>query len=867
MYGTVVGSLPSVQASSPGRRRLRQVVVDVSAGAVAFLVVGVVSVSFSLATFGETHSQLVGSGSRMALAGIVVVGAVELALSRAPFMIVCPDLFVCPMLADLGRSVAGEGGETYVAAAVVATGCAGVALAAAGQSPLLRLGDFMPFPIVCGLLGAVGVVLLRQSYAIATVVVVAEEVASDECPARSAVALYAPAVAFGVAVVGLNCKFGANPTRSVLPVLAISIASFYASALWLSRDTGVEAVLLEARACGFLFDPRALGGGTVLAWAGLGDVGWGALATVGAAGRIVALCLLVVVKSSLIYPAWERAFRDDAVRPLDVGRELAAAGLGNAAAAVVGSFGAQPQLSTAVSLREMGASPRSGVAQAAAVALCAVVWVNVDGASPLAVVPKFAFAGLLIAQGWTLVSSFVIEPCLRPPRALSAAEAGVVLAILVVFVRNGMLAGLSVGAQLAVVVFAIKSRVGVFKYHGSSALQRSTTQRSAFDARHLDEDGHLVQILRLQGLLYWGNATQLVRSIRVLVLDGVDDLRRPPRFVVLDLTLVLDLDASAADAAVVVYDLCRSRACDLVLAGLDRPVRDRVERAGLGLRDLSTDDARASFLLAGDDADRTLRPVWIAEHLDDALSLCEDALLRAYEASLSPRSSPPGGDGFGRVLRTIARRCGPAFVDTQALGRIAPLTRLARFEPGDRLDERDGRRLVFVESGVVSIRREPDQAPTTCLGWPHDDSSPVFRLVRLGPGGVVGIPDLFSGRTSIGAKRAETKCVAHLLDFEAIALLHQQDPALCLELYKTLAHLLALAYDERTEKFARTLDMVQAVPRSELIPPKTRYRAERAVLGTRTSGEPSRPRCVANFPRTVLSIKPLRRGGSLASIL
>lgn len=882
MYGTIE------PAHNRGRRAsFSPVIVDVSAGVVAFLVVGVTSVSFAFATFASSFPELVGDGARMALVGIVVVGAVELAKSRAPYMIVSPDLFVCPMLCEMGRALDANG-ATYAAAAIVATGCSGLALVAAGKSALLRLGDFVPFPIVCGLLGAVGVVLLRESYAIATMVVVSDGLVGV-CPMvdhRVAV-LYAPAIVFGLAAIGLNARFGGSPTRSTLPLLVGATLMFYCAAAIAARWGGADQAKLirEARACGFLFDPSVLRSDaaksssaspkpmsweSLLEWARFdAPVDWAAICSISVVGRILALCLLVVVKSSLMYPAWERALREHFSQPLELGRELVAIGAGNTIAALVGSFGAQPQLSTAVSLREMGARPIKGLSALTVVVLCLVMCLVVDGAAPLAVVPKFAFAGLLIAQGWVLVQTFVVEPCCRSPRVLEVAESSIVILIIFVFVCYGMLAGLSVGAQFSVLLFAAKSHgVGVFKYQGSAALQRSTTQRSPFACRQLDTEGHLVQILQLHGLLYWGNATQLLRSVRLLLFKGVDDAKSPPRCVVLDFALVLDLDASAAEAVLIATELCQSKDCQLVLSGCNSPsLSSRLRRAGLDLRYISPDDARnrAFSLLSadddyyGDDASLKLRrrTAWIADNLDDALAVCEDALLDQTEGYCSPR--PPRqnevGYGFSAVLINIARRCGPGFVDVSALARLEPQTRVVKFEPGDHvfttpnsslpfgraaLDEDDG--IAFVESGVVAIRREPDQAPGTCLGAGADNvDSPVFRMVRLGPGGVVGLPELFSGRRSIGAARAETKCIAHILQFKAIKQLRRADPSLALQLYRTLAHLLALAYDERSDKFARTLDMMHSIPRSEIISTATRFRAERAVLGRLSKDLPVHP--------------------------
>ena len=885
---------------------VRRFITDVVSGGIAFLVVAVMSVSYSFAVFGMLgFGSLVGAGSRMALLGIVVVQTAALIGSEAPFMIVCPDLFICPLLNDMGRALAvsQDGGSTYAASTMVAVGATGIALVCAGQSALLRIGEFVPFPIVCGLLGAVGVVLLRQSYEIATVVMVGDGERND-CPLQGwwrTCLTYGPALLLGIFAIVLGKRVKRNPVRSTLPLFIMGVLGFYLvlffmSYIFHSHDDAVAA----ATRCGFVFDPAILrgtpqgGGGKYrLEWQRL-SVNWTEIVMNSRVWcDVVGLCLLVVLKSSLMFPAWERAFRGDYLKrgaQMDVQRELTTVGLGNIIAATLGTFGAQPQLTTGVSLREMGAGSLSKVPAATVVMLCLVLCGVVDGAAPLRFVPKFAFAGLLINQGWVLVQTFFLVPCFRSPRALTAAESLIVITILVVFVARGMLAGLSVGAQCSVFLFAVKSYdFGVFKYHASAAIMRSTTQRSPFACKRLDTDGHRIQILRLHSLLYFANASQVVKSIKQLLATNVSDDDDPmtTSYIIVDLTLVLDLDASAADAFVVAAELCHARQAVLLLTGCKHvsnhgtSVRDRIERSGLHLVDLMPGSGsqtlrQKSFHDQGDADDKiqfldlswspskSPRSVWVADTMDDALSTCEDAILYSSPDISSPRETSTfapsfddaeilspltrfkttdGGkravsldsssfSNFERILRTLEQRCGAHFVNVESLMDLEPLTKVVSYAPGDAVlreasrfqsssdidDDRDG--VVFIESGIVSIQREGSQAPTTCQGAGaiDFDAAPVFRMLRLGPGGVVGVPEFFTGRRSLGTTRAETNVVARLLPFRTIRQLQTDKAPVALALFHTMAHLLALAYDDRTEKLARTIDMIEERPRREIIP-------------------------------------------------
>ena len=192
--------------------------------------------------------------------------------------------------------------------------------------------------------------------------------------------------------------------------------------------------------------------------------------------------------------------------------------------------------------------------------------------------------------------------------------------------RQGFLPGVVVGLVLAVVLFAVNyGRIELVREVAFGETYRTNVDRPPAERAALRLMGERVQILRVNGFVFFGSANRLLERIRKRVEAA------PPRFLVIDLRRVTGVDSSAVVALVKVIQPGRG---ERVRDGADRCVRTRAQAA-------RTRRGRARG-----------RVVWFEPDLDRGLQRCEDALLGG--------AAGRGGGGLAEPTRsTVCRRaCG-----------------------------------------------------------------------------------------------------------------------------------------------------------------------------------------------------------------
>ena len=188
-------------------------------------------------------------------------------------------------------------------------------------------------------------------------------------------------------------------------------------------------------------------------------------------------------------------------------------------------------------------------------------------------------------------------------------------------------------------------------------------------------------------------------------------------------------------------------------------------------------------------------------------------------------------NGLRYALRKIDEQHQLSFADK--LGELEKYSKPKELEAGELLNEAGSeylqRGLYFIESGLIkcsvdasaSLTRGRQRSSQVELAMRRNDksigqmnarsatwarnaaiikSSPrhnlsqfenTFRLGRFGPGWVLGTVSEFTGQDILGSYQCVTPCRVHVLEFEKIEDLETEKPALVLNLYKMLAHLMA----------------------------------------------------------------------------
>jgi SulP family sulfate permease len=412
-------------------------------------------------------------------------------------------------------------------------------------------------------------------------------------------------------------------------------------------------------------------------------------------------------------------------RDLETNRELRDAGLLNVVSGALGGIPGYHALSLTALAERMSANARVAGLIAAAVPFAGVIF----GASVIELIPRMIVGGVLVFLGL----AFMVEWVWDKRRVLPPVEYGVVLVILAVIVGRGYLPGVEVGLVLAVVLFAVNyGRIELVREVAFGDIYHSNVDRPPSERARLRSMGGDVQILRVNGFLFFGSANGLLERIRKRVEAG------PLRFLMIDLRRVTGVDSSAVVAFVKVIGLAQTHGFELVLTGVSEPVRKQLARGGVDEGEL----------------------VRFEPDLDRGLQRCEEVLLREEGAAE------------------------PADLDGDVLAGMPPglRTYLERVELEDgavliRQDESPTD--VFVlESG--RLRVETVTAEGTRM-----------RLRTMNPGVVVGEVAMYSGVPRTADVVAEEPTVVLRLSGTEIARLETEDPELAAALHRWLATTIA----------------------------------------------------------------------------
>jgi sulfate permease, SulP family len=603
-----------------------------------------------------------------------------------------------------------------VAATLVVMLLAGVAFLVLGRSKRANLIRFVPYPVVGGFIAGTGWLLLKGGILVASGVAPALDTIGDLAD-ELVWKRWVVALAFGILM---------------FVVVRIVKRSFVVPAMLLF---GIVAFAIGVIVTGSTID-LARGGGWLLygpfddptAWEpwplrAITGADWSAVA--GQWAGILAAVFVAVIAILFNVSGSELVLRRD----LDTNQELRDAGLANLLSGALGGIPGYHSLSLTALSRWMNASARISGLIAAAVPLAGVI----VGVSVIELIPRMVVAGLLVFVGL----SFVMEWLWDRRRSLAPVEYGVMLLILITIVAGGFLPGVVVGLVLAVVLFAVSyGRVELVREVAFGDAYRSNVDRPAAQRVALRTMGERVQILRVNGFVFFGSANGLLERIRKRVEEG------GMRFLVVDLRRVTGVDSSAVVAFVKVIHLAEAHGFELVFTGAREQVRRQLARGGV---------------------EETEGLVSFAPDLDHGLQRCEDGLLAHAEAGAEPMGSPGDQDGHLGMPPGLA-----AYLERVEL------------EEGEILIRQDdaSEDLFVLENG--RLRVETETADGTRL-----------RLSSLRPGVVVGEVALYTGVPRTADVVAETNSVVLRLSGAAIARIEAEDPPLAAALHRWLASILS----------------------------------------------------------------------------
>jgi sulfate permease, SulP family len=319
----------------------------------------------------------------------------------------------------------------------------------------------------------------------------------------------------------------------------------------------------------------------------------------------------------------------------DLDLEFRNHGIASLIAAPMGGVLASMQTGSSRLLDQLGGTGwLCGTVAAAVLGLIAVTGFDLPGRTPIPVV-----AGLVFFLGY----NFILEALARPITQRAWLDAGLAIAIAIVCVVFGYLAGVIAGVIGACLLFVVSyARIGAIRRTASRANCSSHVERSPEATTHLNQVGDAIQIYWLSGFIFFGSSEGIFERIR-------GDVSARPQggvaFVILECGQVTGADSSAVFSLIKLRDYCQRQGATLVYASLSPSLTTALVRGGF----FPTASTSHTFINA-----------------DDALAACEDKLLASAKLDLEPKDLDftswlqqrlPAHTSAAALLAYFERRC------------------------------------------------------------------------------------------------------------------------------------------------------------------------------------------------------------------
>jgi sulfate permease, SulP family len=593
---------------------------DLFAGLAASIVTVAYGLSFAALIFAPPLHTWLAYGIAATFITTAISASFVAARSSIPFAIAGPDGATAAVTATLAATVAEQLIETgppddllapvmiVVALSTVLTGILLFCLGLARAGGAIR---FIPYPVIGGFLSATGWLMVNGAVRVITdrglnlssLDILLQYLTLAKLAAAAAVAL----------ALYLALRRARSPF--VLPVILLigTVAAHLAFAV-----TGTT--LAEALALGWTFKaPTAIGLAPTWDFGDVGNFPWRLLP--GLSADIFAVMFVTAITMLLNTTGIELVTRREA----DLGRELKTLGVANLTAAALGGYVSGISLNRTILTYTAGGRSRiCGLTVAAA----SVLLLAADP-SFLAYIPKFVLGGLLLYLGTSLMYEWLVDAA----RRISLLEYASLLAIAVLIVQVGFIAGVLIGVVIGCATFAVSaSRVNAIKFSFDGSEYRSTLDRGPEELAILADHGREIQGMSLQSYLFFGSANRLYEQVKSLFASQPDC-----RFLLFDFRLVTGIDSSAMHSFTQIKQAADELGARLVLVNLSSELRNAF---------------RARGFIGGD--------VIVASDLDRALESCEQTVIAAHMGPTMPTNWPRSANGSMSVrTRSSPRKANP----------------------------------------------------------------------------------------------------------------------------------------------------------------------------------------------------------------
>lgn len=466
---------------------------------------------------------------------------------------------------------------------------------------------------------------------------------------------------------------------------------------------------------------------------------FGALAdtvSLGVVATVISGALAIAVLDSISALITLVSYQSIADRRFDANNQLVGQGIGSAVSAFFGGLTTSGILARAlVNYRAGGRTRASGVVNALGVLVLMLLLTG-----PLALLPKATIAGLIMVIASGLVDRWSfgqVKESLRPDaedRRDNVVASVQMAFVVLVGLAWSLVAAVGAGVALSVVVFVVQMSRSPIRRVRTGASVRSAKSRDSETTRILEEMGHRIAVLELEGTIFFGSSDALATRAEALAEEGTD-------FVIFDLRRVRDVDATGFKVLGQTFTRLRSRGTTLgfsfVVPGQLRP------------------EVAEDLMLNGVPEARMF------ESTDRALEYFEEGLLMKL-----------GADEFdeeGWTLTMFAADWGLSEEEASVLERYVGER---WFDGGDYLfRERDGDRSLFM------LRRG-----TADITIPIPGEARHRRLGTVAKGTIVGEIALLDGLPRSAGVRATVPVDAYELTHDAFLRMASDHPTIAVKI-------------------------------------------------------------------------------------
>jgi SulP family sulfate permease len=721
---------------------------DLTAASVAMLLTVTYALSYGALIFSGPVENLRPYGFVLVLTATAILPIIVSLLSSLPFVLAGTDgniaavlaVVVATIAADLGADAAPEMVLATVLIALSLSTClTGLFLVALGAARAGQAVRFIPYPVTAGFLGATGWFVATGGLSVGNGIhfnITSLVTLATSAPWPRLLACIAVAAVLFIVMP----RFKHFMTLPLLIVAGVILHHL------LFRVSGLTIGELHSQ--GWLMSVPDLP--LTMPWNAerMAAVDWSVL--LDHWGDLVAIMLVTAVTILVNVSGLEVAMARDA----DLDRDLRSHGFAVALTGLAGGVVGYVSVSRSIALVKAGARTRfAGFA-----AGLLVVAVSLKGALIVEIVPTPILGGLLLYLGLDMMRQWIV----RSFKQLSLVDWLTVVGILLIAVKFGFVTAVFAGLLAGCASFAASySRIPVvrLRYNGESA--ESNVERAESDRNLLHDNGWQLLTMHLQGYLFFGTASSLLRQIRT-----ARDNEQPFRYLVLDFRGVDDIDSSA------VFSFER--------------LRQLAERIGFTILFTSFSDRLARRLhgagLIATPGDEFARGVRLYDTLDHGLEWCEERIL----ASLRPALNTP---------EPLAKLMSSEFADAASAERFVEMLERRRIAKGSALikqgDISDD--LYFLESGRVTV------LVTFASGA-------VMRVRTMGPGTMVGELGFYLGLARSATVVADEPVVVYRLTRDLLTKMSQTEPALAGHFHEFMARRLSARLADKDRLLAAAIE-------------------------------------------------------------